>query len=80
MFFPFSAMQVFNMLALLSLDYLHKRGILPLILYLQKNQLETDELSYRSNPRIYLLKINYAPFINILSNFLSYILIATNNN
>ena len=44
MFFPFSAMQVFNMLALLSLDYLHKRGIL----LLQKIQLETDELSYRS--------------------------------
>lgn len=48
MFFPFSAMQVFNMLALLSLDYLHKRGILRLILLLQKIQLETDELSYRS--------------------------------
>ena len=46
MFFPFSAMQVFNMLALLSLDYLHKRGILPLILLVQKFLLENNELSY----------------------------------
>ena len=46
MFFPFSAMQVFNMLALLSLDYLHKRGILPLILLVQKILLENNELSY----------------------------------